>query len=31
MPNYDYHCEECGQEWEEQLLIAKRNAPLDKP
>jgi putative FmdB family regulatory protein len=31
MPNYDYHCEECNHEWEEQLLIAKRNEPLDKP
>jgi len=31
MPSYDYHCEECGYEWEDQLLIAKRTEPLDKP
>ena len=31
MPNYDYKCENCGDEFEEQLMIAERHAPLDKP
>jgi len=28
---YDYKCTSCEKEWEENLTIATRNAPCDKP
>lgn len=31
MPLYDYECRECGVVFEEQLLIADRKAPTEKP
>ena len=29
MPIYNYRCDECHYEWEEQRTIAERNLPLD--
>jgi putative FmdB family regulatory protein len=31
MPLYEYECQECGIVFEEQLLIADRKAPIEKP
>ena len=31
MPLYDYECQECGIVFEEQMLIADRKAPTEKP
>lgn len=29
MPNYDYRCTKCNSEWEIQLPIAQRDAPVE--
>ena len=31
MPTYDYRCEECGNEFEEMLTIARRKEPTESP
>ena len=31
MPYYDYICEKCGEDFEESLLIARREEPTKKP
>ena len=31
MPTYDYKCEECEYEFEEMLLISKRDEPTKEP
>jgi putative FmdB family regulatory protein len=31
MPLYEYECQECGIVFEEQLLIADRKAPIERP
>ena len=31
MPLYDYQCQSCGIVFEEQMLIADRKAPTEKP
>lgn len=31
MPTYDYVCTECGHEFEEMLLISKREEPTQQP
>ena len=31
MPLYDYECQNCGIVFEEQMLIADRKAPTEKP
>lgn len=30
MPNYDYHCETCGKDFEINMPIAKRNEPINE-
>ena len=31
MPYYDYKCEKCGHEFEENLKIAERDTPIEQP
>ena len=31
MPYYDYKCEKCGHEFEENLKIAERDTPTEQP
>ena len=31
MPTYDYKCEKCGYEFEEFLIISRRNEPTETP
>lgn len=30
MPFYDYHCETCGQDFEINMSISKRNEPINE-
>jgi putative FmdB family regulatory protein len=31
MPTYDYKCSNCNTQWEQQLKVAERKEPIEKP